>query len=212
MSKTLTVSPSCRLCRREGEKLFLKGDRCHTSKCAIVKRKYAPGMHGVKQSPRLSEYGHQLRSKQKAKRLYGVMEKQFRNYYDKAMKQKEASELTLKQLLEMRLDNVVYRLGIAASRAQARQAVSHGHILVNGKKLNIASYQVKVGDEITIREKTKTSKLYNSLSEKLQQSQLPSWLSFDASALKGKVLGRPTVDDVQATIDAKLIIEFYSRF
>lgn len=212
MSRTVTLSPSCRLCRREGEKLFLKGDRCHTSKCAIVKRKYAPGAHGVKQSPRLSEYGQQLRSKQKAKRLYGVMEKQFRNYYDKAMKHKEASDLTLKQLLEMRLDNVVYRMGMAPSRSAARQAVSHAHFLVNGKKLNIPSYQVKVGDEITIRDKSKSSKLYSTLSDKLQQSQLPSWLSFDAKELKGKVLGRPSVEDVQGTINAKLIIEYYSRF
>ena len=212
MSKTLTLSPSCRLCRREGEKLFLKGDRCHTSKCAIVKRKYNPGVHGVKQAPRLSEYGVQLRAKQKAKRIYGIMERQFSNYYKAAVLKGEDSGLTLKRLLEMRFDNVVYRLGFTLSRAQARQMVSHGHLLVNGKKMNIPSYQVKMGDEITIRPNSKDAKLFKDLEKKLEHQQLPSWLSFDKSEMKGKVLSQPTQDDLKGTIQAKQIIEFYSRF
>ena len=211
MARTVTLTPSCKQCRTEGEKLFLKGDRCHTTKCAIVKRKYRPGQHGIKHQPRLSEYGMQLRAKQKAKRLYGVMERQFSNYYKKAVA-RDDSALGLKSLLEMRLDNVIYRLGLAVSRAQARQMVSHEFFLVNGKKMNIASYQVKVGDEITIREKSKNSPLFKDLSQKLEHQQLPSWLNVDTKTLDSKVLSNPTNDDLRGTIDAKNIIEFYSRF
>lgn len=211
MSRTNTLSPSCKLCRREGEKLFLKGERCYTSKCAIVKRNYIPGVHGIKRQPRLSEYGQQLRSKQKAKRMYGVMERQFMNYYKNATTQ-EDSALYLKQLLEMRFDNVIYRLGFARSRAQARQMISHKHFLVNGKKMNIPSYQVNIGDEITVRDKSKTAPLFKDLSEKLAQHNLPSWLTLDAGALSGKVVSNPTEEDVESTVEAKQIIEFYSRF
>ena len=212
MARTATLTPSCKQCRREGEKLFLKGERCYTSKCAIVKRKYAPGVHGIKQQPRLSEYGNQLRSKQKAKRIYGIMETAFFNYYKKASQQSGDREQTIKKFLEMRLDNVVYRLGLAQSRQQARQLVSYGHIRVSGKKLDIPSYQVRVGDQITVKEKSLQTPLFRDLSKKLEQHQLPSWLLLDAKALQGKVLSSPTPQDLQGTIDAKLIVEYYSRF
>ena len=212
MANTLTISPSCRLCRREGEKLFLKGDRCNTSKCAIVKRKYSPGVHGVKQAPRLSEYGQQLRAKQKAKRIYGVMERQFVNYYKKALQMSEDSELALMRLLDMRFDNVVFRLGYAMSRAQARQMVSHGHFYVNNKRMDIPSYQVRIGDEISVVPKSKDMPLFRDLAKRLEHQHYPSWLMLDASELKGKVLSMPTHEDLAGTIQAKQIVEFYSRF
>ena len=211
MSRTTTLQASCKLCRREGEKLFLKGDRCYTSKCAIVKRNFMLGQHGVKRQPRLSEYGTQLRNKQKAKRMYGVMERQFVNYYKKAVTH-EDSATDLKRLLERRFDNVVYRIGLAGSRSQARQMVTHAHLLVNGKKMDIPSYQVAVGDEITIREKSTKKAIFKGLTEKLAQSQLPSWLTLDLSEMKGKVVSMPTHEDLKDTIEANQIIEFYSRF
>lgn len=211
MARTTTLQASCKLCRREGEKLFLKGDRCYTSKCAIVKRNFMPGVHGIKRQPRLSEYGQQLRAKQKAKRMYGVMEKQFVNYYKKATTH-EDSAFDLKRILERRFDNVVYRLGLAGSRTQARQMVTHGHLLVNGKKMDIPSYQVVMGDVITVKEASKQKPMFKNLSEKLQQLQLPSWLTLDASMLEGKVVSFPDKKDVKDTIEANQIIEFYSRF
>ena len=212
MANTITLSPSCKLCRREGEKLFLKGDRCHTPKCAIVRRSYIPGAHGIKRQPKLSEYGQQLRSKQKAKRLYGIMERQFHNYYTKALTNTTDTDLYLKQLLELRLDNVVYRLGLTKSRSQAKQVISHGHIYVNGKKLDIPSYGVNIGDIISIRERSKKSHLFKGLTERLAQTQYPSWITFDINELSGKVVSRPTSDDLKDTIEARQIIEFYSRF
>ena len=211
MGRTTTLQASCKLCRREGEKLFLKGDRCYTTKCAIVKRNYMPGAHGVKRQPRLSEYGQQLRAKQKAKRTYGVMEKQFVNYYKKAIAH-EDSATDLKRLLERRLDNVIYRLGLAGSRGQARQMVSHGHFRLNGKKMNISSYSVKVGDILTVREKSLQSPLFKNLGEKLAQKEMPSWLTLDVDSLEGKVVSQPGRDDLKDTIEANQIIEFYSRF
>ena len=211
MARTTTLQASCKLCRREGEKLFLKGDRCYTSKCAIVKRNYMPGVHGIKRQPRLTEYGQQLRAKQKAKRMYGVMEKQFVNYYKKATAH-EDSAFDLKRLLERRLDNVVYRLGLASSRSVARQMVTHGHFLVNGNKMDIPSYQVVMGDLITLRDKSKQKGVFKNLAEKLQQQQLPSWLTLDAGSLEGKVVSFPDKNDVKDTIEANQIIEFYSRF
>jgi small subunit ribosomal protein S4 len=211
MSRTTTLQASCKLCRREGEKLFLKGDRCYTSKCAIVRRNFMPGQHGVKRQPRLSEYGTQLRNKQKAKRLYGVMERQFVNYYKKAVNHEDSAN-GLKQLLERRFDNVVYRIGLAGSRSQARQMVTHAHLLVNGKKMDIPSYQVSVGDEITIREKSTGKAIFKGLTEKLAQSELPSWLTLDLSEMKGKIVSMPTPEDLKDTIEANQIIEFYSRF
>lgn len=212
MAKILTVTPSCKLCRREGEKLFLKGERCYTAKCAIVKRKYVPGQHGVQRQPRLTEYGQQLRAKQKAKRTYGVLERQFMNYYKKAVAKPEDSEQALKRLLEMRLDNVVYRLGFAVSRALARQVIGHGHITVNGKKLDIASYQVKIGDVVGISSFSKDLPLFKGLEEKMKNHQLPSWLSYEKDTNTGKVLSLPSSEDLRDTIEAKQIIEFYSRF
>ncbi len=213
MAKTLTLSPSCKLCRREGEKLFLKGERCYTAKCAIVKRKFPPGVHGVQRQPRLTEYGQQLRAKQKAKRTYGIMERQFINYYKRAVAKPEDSEQALKRLLEMRLDNVVYRMGFAVSRALARQMIGHGHITVNGEKLDIASCQVKVGDVVGISSFSKDIALFKAaLDEKMKTHQLPSWLSLDKEMKTGKVLSVPSSEDMRDTIEAKQIIEFYSRF
>lgn len=212
MAKTLTLSPSCKLCRREGEKLFLKGSRCYTSKCAIVKRKSPPGVHGLQRQPRLTEYGQQLRAKQKAKRTYGIMERQFMNYYRKAVAKPEDSEQALKRLLELRLDNVVYRLGLGLSRAQARQMISHGHILVNGKKLDVPSYQASIGDVISTSPYSKDVSLFKGITERLQQHTLPSWVTMDKETLTGKILSLPTPEDMRDTIEAKQIIEFYSRF
>lgn len=212
MAKTSTLSPSCKLCRREGEKLFLKGERCYTSKCAIVKRKFPPGVHGVQRQPRMTEYGTQLRAKQKAKRTYGIMERQFVTYYKKAVAKTEDSEQALKRLLEMRYDNVVYRLGFGISRSQARQLITHGHITINGKKVDVPSYQVKIGDVIAISNFSKDVPLFKGLVERLQQHTLPSWLSREKEVLSGKVLSMPTAEDMRDTIEAKQIIEFYSRF
>ncbi len=212
MAKTNTLSPSCKLCRREGEKLFLKGERCYTSKCAVVKRKFPPGMHGVQRQPRLTEYGQQLRAKQKAKRTYGIMERQFMTYYRKAVAKPEDSEQALKRLLEMRLDNVVYRLGLGASRAQARQLISHGHIMINGKKVDVPSFQTKIGHVITTNPFSKDVSLFKGVAERLAQHTLPSWLGFDKEAISGKILSLPTGEDMRDTIEAKQIIEFYSRF
>lgn len=212
MANTKTLSPSCKLCRREGEKLFLKGERCNTAKCAIVRRKYAPGQHGVQMQPRLTEFGQQLRAKQKAKRIYGIMERQFMRYYEQAVAKPEDSEQALKRALEMRLDNVVYRLGFALSRAQARQMVGHGAFQINGKKVDIASYQVRIGDVVAVREKAKNHPILKNLSDRLKQHTLPSWLSVDAESMSGKVLSLPTAEDLRDTIEAKQIIEFYSRF
>lgn len=211
MARTNTLESSCKLCRRENEKLFLKGDRCFTSKCAIVKRNYVPGVHGIKRQPRLSEYGQQLRSKQKAKRMYGVMERQFVKYYQKASSQ-EDSAIALKRLLEMRFDNTVYRLGFAISRSQARQMISHGMFTVNGKKMNIPSYQVHIGDLITIKENKTAKPLFKDLGEKLAQHNLKSWITLDAAQLEGKVVSLPHKNDLEDSVAANQIIEFYSRF
>jgi small subunit ribosomal protein S4 len=212
MARTTTLSPSCKLCRREKEKLFLKGERCHSPKCAITKRNFVPGVHGLKRRSRPSQYGQQLRAKQKAKRLYGVMEKKFRQYYEKATKHSQ-TELYLQQQLEMRFDNVIYRLGFAISRSQARQIVNHGHILLNDGKMNIPSYQVKIGDTITIKKDMLDKQLFKDLKDRLSSQQLPSWLLVENdTALIGKVLSLPTAEDVKDTISAKQIIEFYSRF
>lgn len=212
MANIIKLSPSCRLCRREGDKLFLKGDRCHTSKCALVKRKFPPGSTGTTRPARLTQYGQQLRAKQKAKRIYGVMERQFRNYYKKATAKSEDTELALKKLLEMRFDNVIYRMGLAASRSQAKQMISHGHFAINGKKLDIPSYEVNVGDEVSLCAKGAKHKGLQNLGEKLKRQHLPSWLSFDLSESTGKVLGFPIARDLEGLFDSKQIVEYYSRF
>jgi len=204
------TGPSCRLCRREGMKLYLKGDRCYSDKCAVDRRGYAPGQHGQGRR-KLSEYGIQLREKQKAKRIYGVLERQFRKYYEMAEKMKGVTGENLLQLLERRLDNVVYRLGLASSRAEARQLVRHGHFQVNGRKVNIPSYMVDVGDVITVKEKSRSSKRIKELVERAQDRTVPDWLQMDYERLEGKVIELPTKEHIDIPIEEHLIVEFYSR-
>lgn len=209
MSKNL--GPKCKQCRREGAKLLLKGDRCQSSKCAMVKRNYQPGAHGVKRSARLTEYGVQLREKQKAKRYYGLLEKQFNNYYKKAIKQKGNTVDSFIQMLEKRLDNIVYCLGCAKSRRQARELVNHGHFKVNGRRVNIPSYQLKLNDEIELVEKSKTNKFFQDIIKELPKSKVPDWLNLDVKSLKAKVVELPSIENVKPIFNTKLIIEFYSR-
>jgi small subunit ribosomal protein S4 len=202
----------CRLCRREGTKLFLKGDRCFRDTCAIEKRNYPPGQHGRDHRPKTVGYGIQLREKQKVKRIYRVLENQFANYFEKADKKKGITGETLLLLLECRLDNVVNRLGFAPSRDQARQLVTHGHVLINGKKLDIASAQVKVGDVITLRERTKKNQqILDSVATIGGRGGVPAWLSLDADGLKGTVQAMPKREDIQMPIDEQLIVELYSK-
>lgn len=201
---------SCRLCRREGEKLFLKGERCYTNKCAVTRRVYAPGQHG-QQRKKLSEYGIQLREKQKARRFYGILESQFRRYFDMATKKKGVTGEILLQILESRLDNVVYRLGFATSRPEARQLVRHGHFTVNGKKVNIPSYLVKVGDVIAVKEKSKSSPKFKSIIEITEGKIIPKWLELDAENLTGKVVSVPAREDIDLPIQEHLIVELYSK-
>jgi small subunit ribosomal protein S4 len=191
-------------------KLYLKGDRCYSDKCAVDRRGYAPGQHGQGRR-KLSEYGIQLREKQKAKRIYGVLERQFRKYYKMAEKMKGVTGENLLQLLERRLDNVVYRLGLASSRAEARQLVRHGHFQVNGRKVNIPSYLVDVGDVITVKEKSRNSKRIKELVERAQDRTVPDWLQIDYEKLEGKVIELPTKEHIDIPIEEHLIVEFYSR-
>lgn len=201
----------CRLCRRENCKLFLKGDRCYSGKCAFVKRPSPPGEQ--KKSGRrskVSEYGLQLREKQKVKRAYGMMESQFEKYYTIAKRMKGKTGVNLLQLLESRLDNVVFRLGFGDSRAQARQFVLHGHILVNGKKVDIASFFVSEGDEITLRKKSTEMERFKELRES-EARPMPSWLAMDNANLVGRVLSAPAREDIDLTIEEHLIVEYYSK-
>lgn len=200
----------CRLCRREGAKLFLKGDRCYSDKCSFVKQGYAPGMHGQSRK-KTSEYGIQLREKQKTRRIYGVLEKQFHNYFEKAESQKGVTGENLLRYLERRLDNVVYRLGFANSRAEARQLVRHGHFTVNGRKVNIPSYLVRVGEEIAVTEKSKKSPKFQEIAELAAQKTVPGWLELDKEQLIGKVASLPNREDSDASIAEHLIVELYSR-
>lgn len=204
------TGPSCRLCRREGMKLYLKGERCYTDKCAIVRRNYAPGQHGQVRR-KLSEYGIQLREKQKARRIYGVLERQFRNYFELAERQPGATGENLLRLLERRLDNVVYRMGFASSRNEARQLVSHGHFTVNGRKVNIPSYLVKVGDVIAVKESSKEKPKFKDLAEMAAHRTPPAWLSVDAENMTGKVLAYPAREDIDVPISEHLIVELYSK-
>lgn len=201
------TSPSCKQCRREGCKLFLKGERCLT-KCSFDKRPVVPGQHGTARK-KFSEYGLQLREKQKVRRAYGMLEKQFRLYYERATRSKESTGLALLKMLELRLDNVAYRLGLGASRMEARQVVNHGHLTVNGKKVNIPSYQVKVGDVIAVKESKQSLEMFSSLKE--AKITTPKWLEFDANSLTGKVLALPERDDIDLGIKEHLIVEYYSR-
>jgi small subunit ribosomal protein S4 len=203
----------CKLCRREGEKLFLKGERCVSPKCAFERRPYPPGLHGRQAQFRrkVSDYGLQLRAKQKARRVYGVLERQFRRYFREAEQRRGLTGTNLLVLLESRLDNVVYRLGFAASRPQARQLVRHGHMEVNGRKVDIPSYLVKPGDVITVRQGSQRSPYFRDLIEDLSHRAVPEWLSRDDEAMVGRVMALPERKDIDVAFDEQLIVEYYSR-
>lgn len=205
------LDPKCRQCRREGEKLFLKAEKCFTDKCAIEKRNFAPGQHGQRRNQRLSDYGVQLREKQKVRRIYGILEGQFRSYYAEADRQKGITGENLLQLLECRLDNVTYRMGLAGSRTEARQVVRHNSILVNGKRVNIPSYQVKAGDVISVAEASKSQLRIKGALEAAEQRGFPEWLEVDIKALKGTFKAKPQRDELPATINESLIVELYSK-
>ncbi len=204
------TSAQCRLCRREGMKLFLKGERCLTSKCALERRAYPPGQHGQGRTKR-SDYGLQLREKQKVRRMYGVLEKQFRLYYQRAARMRGVTGENLLQLLERRLDNAVYRLGMATSRKDARQLVSHGHLLINGRRVDIPSIQVKEGDVIEVRERSKKLTRIEGSLELKAAGETPAWLELDRDAMKATVKALPTRDDIQLPIQESLIVELYSK-
>ncbi len=203
----------CKLCRREGEKLFLKGDRCFSPKCAIERRSYPPGLHGRQGQFRRkeSDYGLQLREKQKARRLYGIFERQFRRYFREAQRRKGLTGINLLILLESRLDNAIYRLGFGSSRAQARQLISHGHFDVNGRKTNVPSFLVSAGDIIAVREKSKQMEHFKTMAQDGDGTRVPDWLSLDLKNLTAKVLVEPTRDHIDVTLNEQLIVEFYSR-
>lgn len=205
------LEAKCKQCRREGEKLYLKGDKCFTPKCPVTRRPFKPGMHGPTSRTRPTPFGIQLREKQKAKNTYGLMETQFHNYFVKATRQVGNTGSFLVQMLEMRLDNVVYRLGLAKSRAFARQLVGHGHVRVNGKKVTIPSYQVKPGDVLSVSERAGKSKMFADEAQRLEKHQTPSWLHLEAAERKGKVLAKPQGEELKQNFDPKLIVEFYSR-
>jgi small subunit ribosomal protein S4 len=204
----------CKLCRREGMKLFLKGERCLSPKCAVERRAFPPGMHGKKQTFRrkTSDYGTQLREKQKARRVYGVMERQFRRYFEEASRTTGMTGVNLLTMLERRLDNVVYRLGLADSRPQARQLVRHGHFEVNGRKTNIPSFQVSVGDVIKVRQNAQSKTYFKDRVQLMQgAAKTPAWLKFTFTALSAEVVGNPAREDVEIPLNEQLIVEYYSR-
>ena len=200
------IGAVCRLCRREGMKLFLKGERCYTEKCAIEKRNLPPGQHGKLRKAKLVGYGLQLREKQKVKRIYGVLENQFRRYFEMADRQRGITGETLLQLLERRFDNVIYRLGLATSRAQARQLVRHGHFLVNGRKVDVPSYSLKAGDVVTVRGTSAENAM-----EEVKGRGIPEWLTFDAGQMTGRVSSLPTRAQINLPVQEQLIVELYSK-
>jgi small subunit ribosomal protein S4 len=205
------VDAACRLCRRENLKLFLKGDRCYTDKCAFERRAYAPGQHGQRRGRKLSDYGIQLREKQKAKRIYGVLEKQFRRYYFKADRQKGITGTNLLILLEVRLDNIVYRMGFSSSRKQARQLVRHNHVTVNGKKVNIASYQVKVGDYVEVKESSRKIPIVTESMETFIRREKSPWLEVDGDNFRGVLKMLPNREELTIPINEQFIVELYSK-
>lgn len=208
------TGPVCKLCRREGEKLFLKGERCFTPKCAIERRAYPPGQHGRMaqwQRSRTSDFGAQLRAKQKARRVYGVLERQFRRYYKQAVKAPGLTGLTLLQILESRLDNVIYRLGYASSRAQARQLVTHGHFIVNGRRTDIPSMQIKPGDVIEVREGSRNKTLIKDLLAIAEERSIPDWVSRDIKKMTGSISRLPERSEIDANLNEQRIVEYYSR-
>ena len=205
------LDPKCRQCRREGEKLFLKGEKCFTDKCAVERRAYPPGQHGQKKNTRMSDYGGQLREKQKVRRIYGMLEGQFRLTYRSAEMQRGITGESLLQLLESRLDNIAYRMGFGASRSEARQVVRHNGILVNGKRVNIPSYQVRSGDVIEIAEKAKAQLRVKAALQAAEQRGFPEWIEVDTKAMKGTFKAKPQRSELPATINEHLIVELYSK-
>jgi small subunit ribosomal protein S4 len=205
------TDPVCRLCRREGMKLFLKGTRCFSDKCAIEKRNFAPGQHGKDRKAKVVGYGLQLREKQKTKRMYFTQEGQFRNYFEKAARSRGVTGEILLQQLERRLDNIVYRLGFGISRRQARQLVRHGHIQVDGRKVNIPSYQVNVGEEIAIREASRKLTILESAKEFASHQNAANWLDIDRDNYKGRVTALPKREDINLPVNEQLIVELYSK-
>jgi small subunit ribosomal protein S4 len=205
------LDPKCKQCRREGEKLFLKGEKCFTDKCAIERRAYPPGQHGQKSGQRMSGYGVQLREKQKVRRIYGILEGQFRRVYSIAARRKGVTGETLLQLLESRLDTVVYRMGFGASRTESRQIVRHNGVLVNGSRVNIPSYQVRAGDAIEIAEKSKAQLRIKAAAEAAESRGVPEWLEVDAKALKGTFKALPQRSELPSTINESLVVELYSK-
>jgi small subunit ribosomal protein S4 len=200
----------CRLCRREGEKLFLKGEKCYTAKCAMEKRAYPPGQHGQRRS-RLTDYALQLREKQKLRRTYGILEKQFRGYYTEAARIKGSTGENLLQLLECRLDNVVYRMGFSASRSEARQLVRHNGIIVNGQRVNIPSFQIKANDIIEVKESAKSQTRIKAALDFVEQRGLPEWLELDSKKMQGTFKLMPERSDLPAEINEHLVVELYSK-
>jgi small subunit ribosomal protein S4 len=208
------VGPSCKLCRREGQKLFLKGQKCYTEKCPFEKRSYPPGQHGRAASfrrRRASDYSLQLREKQKVRRIYGILERQFRRYFREAERRSGLTGENLLMLLETRLDNAVYRLGFADSRAQARQLVTHGHFVVNGRKTNIPSCGVRPDDVIAVRPESRRKTYFKTRKELLEAGAVPAWLSLDAEDMSGRVLSMPMRDEIDVPVQEQMIVEFYSR-
>jgi small subunit ribosomal protein S4 len=205
------IGPVCRLCRREGMKLFLKGERCYSEKCAIEKRNVVPGQHGRARRAKMVGYGVQLREKQKVKRTYGVLENQFRRYFAAADRQKGITGELLLQTLERRLDNVVYRLGFATSRAQARQLVRHGHFTVNGRKVDIPSFLVRMGDTVGLRQRSTENTTIQHAMEEVKGRGIPEWLVFDASGFSGRISSLPTREQINLPVQEQLIVELYSK-
>ncbi len=204
------TGPVCKLCRREGKKLFLKGDRCYTPKCAMERRPYAPGQHGQRRT-KVSEYGLQLREKQKARRIYGVLEKPFRHYYEEASRQKGVTGENLLRLCERRLDNVVFRLGFASSRNEARQLVLHGHFSLNGRKASVPSMLVRANDVVAVKEKSMASAKFKEIAENAKQKTTPAWVQADTEKMSGVVLSLPTRDQIDTDVAEQLIVELYSK-
>lgn len=200
----------CRLCRRERNKLYLKGDRCYTDKCSVTRKGYPPGEHGQSRQ-KFSEYGQQLREKQKAKRIYGILERQFRRYFREADRRKGVTGEILLQLLESRIDNVVYRMGFARSRAEARQMVNHGHFRVNGRKVDIPSYLTRPGDEIALREKSRNLSVFKELRESAGASSVVDWIEVDMEKMQGRVIRIPQREEIDVPLEEHLIVELYSR-
>jgi small subunit ribosomal protein S4 len=204
------TDPVCRICRREGLKLFLKGSRCYSRKCSFERRSTPPGMN-TQRRRKVSEFGLQLREKQKVRKTYSIMEKQFRNYFEKAEQRTGMTGENLLRLLEMRLDNVVYRMGLARSRAEARQLVSHGHFTVNGRPTNIPSFSTKAGDRIEVRESRRGREYFKTATETVKAAQIPEWVSVDAAKLSGSIVAEPAREQMPLEFNEQLVVEFYSR-